>query len=65
VLSAIPCERGEGDEGVLPPERRKNNIGQISKKKFMKTAAEGSYARDSYVLLQMKLEVSTREKLEE
>ncbi len=46
VLSAIPCERGEEEEGVLPPERRKNNRGQISK--FMKIAAKGCYARDSY-----------------
>ncbi len=45
VLSAIPCERGEE---VLPPERRKNNIGQISK--FMKKAAKGCYARGCYVL---------------
>ncbi len=48
MLSAIPCERGEEEEGVLPLERRKNNRGQIGK--FMKTATKGCYARGCYVL---------------
>ncbi len=48
VLSASPCERGEEEEGVLPPERRKNNRGKISF--FMKAAKKGCCARGSYVL---------------